>query len=115
MGTSTISMAIFNCYVSSPEGIFGKIICECGIFMYFPLPHLIRYTVKVAETEEKARLQVSVRLPVDGSCAGRMLTPDEFLFWGTIPRSRSSLFAVPSPNQSTTKSTTPRLTGKKTT
>ena len=30
MGKSTISMAIFNCYVSSPEGI-----CICMLFWVF--------------------------------------------------------------------------------
>ena len=30
MGKSTISMAMFNCYVSSPEGTFFFFVCVCA-------------------------------------------------------------------------------------
>ena len=40
MGKSTISMAIFNCYVSLPEGITIKVIIDPSIYPPFPHQYL---------------------------------------------------------------------------
>ena len=48
MGKSIISMAIFNCYVSSPEGIMEKTIYKWMIIMGISIHETIKLYMKLS-------------------------------------------------------------------
>ena len=96
MGKSTISMAIFNCYVSSPEGKHH---------LYVDVPWIVHWHVWVPEDNSQESM-----LPEQSCAAGHIplstsdipkihpLTPDKKTHQFNIPHSELGQFTIHSPS-----------------